>query len=177
MVGRARIDHCCRNDSCHFFRSAGRRFRAAQLYLSAARARNNYCAHSRQLHLHQALLRLQSFLYLRIPDRAFRHAHQECRFGRVHDHAPARLWRAFVFRSHCACTRLRNDQRYAPEPNPNASHLHRRDYCHCDSHRDLHHAGRHQGRHLDRSHSGLDHDHQRGRCAWSALLSHSRRLE
>ncbi len=81
-----------------FFGTPGEGFRAAQLHLPAARHRHDPRAQSRQLHLHQALLRLQSFLDLRIPDRPLRHAHEERRFRRFHD-SPACLLPAPGFTS------------------------------------------------------------------------------
>ena len=83
-------------------------------------------AHSRQLHFHQAVLRLQSFLDLRIPDRALWGREQKCGFRGFHDHASARVRRALVCRRHRARPGLRNDQRRAAEPDANALDLRRR---------------------------------------------------
>ena len=176
MVGHSRFAHRSRNERGNILRHSGRRLHFSKLHLSPTRAGHDPRAHSRQLHFHQALLRLQSLFDLRIPDRPFRSADEERSLGGVPVHAVARIGRAIVRRRDRASARLRNGSRRSAGPDRNTFHLHRRDRRHCAVDCDIHHARRYQGRHLDGRDSGLYYDRQRGGGCWFALLLDSRWL-
>ena len=106
VVGRARLHHRGGNERRHIFRHAGRRLRASQLHVRAARARHNPRAHSGQLHFHQAVLRLQSLFDLRISHRALRRADEKRGIRCFHDYARARVRRALVCGGDRACAGL-----------------------------------------------------------------------
>ncbi len=89
-----------------YFGAPRRRIHVPQLHLSATRARHYPRAHSRQLHFHQAILRLQSLLHLRIPYCPLWRANEKRRVRGLYHYAIACLRRALVFRRHRTGSRL-----------------------------------------------------------------------